>query len=213
MLKHSKIGAFALATFVSLVAFSPLRAQDPQPKPQKQDAKDKPKPAGSTESGTQPPSGYRIGAEDELAIAVWHEPELSQQVVVRPDGMITLPLVNDVKVAGLTMEEVQTLLIEKLKSVVNDPQVTVTVKAVKSRRVFLVGNVTKQGAYPLGGHMTVLELIAEAGGLGPFAKGGSIYVLRKDNEKETRLPFNYKKALSGKGSNPELMPGDMVVVP
>src|SRR5690348_7631921 len=70
LLKHSKIGAFALATFVSLVAFSPLRAQDPQPKPQKQDAKDKPKPAGSTESGTQPPSGYRIGAEDELAIAV-----------------------------------------------------------------------------------------------------------------------------------------------
>jgi len=162
---------------------------------------------------TQPPSGYRVGPEDELGIAVWHEPELSQLVVVRPDGMITLPLVNDIKVAGLTMEELQGVLTEKLKTVVNDPQVTVSVKAVKSKRVYLVGNVTKQGAYPLGGHMTVLELIAEAGGLGPFAKGGSIYVLRKDNGKEVRLPFNYKKALSGKGENPELLSGDMVVVP
>lgn len=159
------------------------------------------------------PSGYRVGIDDELSISVWHEPELSQQVVVRPDGMITLPLLNDIKVAGLTMEEMQSLLTEKLKAVVNDPQVTVSVKAVKSRRVFLVGNVTKQGVYVLGGHMTVLELIAEAGGLGPFAKGNSIYVLRKDNGKEIRLPFSYKKALSGKGVNPELLPGDMVVVP
>lgn len=175
----------------------------------------KPNASSSPDSGTAPitPTGYRVGAEDELSISVWHEPELSQQVVVRPDGMITLPLLNDVKVAGLTMEELQALLVEKLKAVVNDPQVTVSVKAVKSRRVFLVGNVTKQGAYPLPGHMTVLELIAEAGGLGPFAKGNSIYVLRKENGKEVHLPFSYKKALSGKGANPELLPGDMVVVP
>jgi polysaccharide export outer membrane protein len=178
------------------------------------------KPASGANGGSQAatpsvslPTDYRVGPEDELTISVWHEPELSQLVVVRPDGMITLPLLNELKVGGLTTEEMQALLTEKLKALVNDPQVTVIVKAVHSRKVFLVGNVAKQGVYALGGRKTVLELIAEAGGLGPFAKSGSIYVLRKDNGKETRLPFNYKKALSGKGSNPELMPGDMIVVP
>ena len=158
-------------------------------------------------------NGYRVGAEDELAIAVWHEPELSQNVTVRPDGMITLPLLNDIKVIGLTTEEMQVMLTEKLKSVVNDPQVTVSVKAVRSRKVFLVGNVAKQGVYPLDANKTVMELLVEAGGLGPFAKKGSIYVLRTENGKQIRIPFEYKKALSGKGGLLELKPGDMVVVP
>ncbi len=159
------------------------------------------------------PSDYKIGAEDELTISVWHEPELSQGVVVRPDGLITLPLLNDLKVLGLTTDQLQVLLTEKLKTVVNDPQVTVIVKAVHSRKVFAMGNVAKQGVYPLGGRKTVLELIAEAGGVGPFAKTRSIYILRKTNGNETRIPFNYKKALSGKSDNPELLPGDIVVVP
>jgi len=163
--------------------------------------------------GVQTPADYRAGVDDEFMISVWHEPELSGGVVVRPDGMITLPLLNDLKVVGLTTDEMQVLLTEKMKTLVNDPQVTVIVKAMHSRKVFLVGNVMKQGSYPLSGKKTVLELIVEAGGLGPFAKQRSIYVLRKRDGKEIRLPFNYKKALSGKGDNPELMPGDMVVVP
>jgi polysaccharide export outer membrane protein len=166
-----------------------------------------------TSAAPKLPTDYKIGAEDELTISVWHEPELSQAVVVRPDGLITMPLLNDLKVLGLTTDELQTLLTEKLKTVVNDPQVTVIVKAVHSRKVFVMGNVTKQGVYPLGGKKTVLELIAEAGGLGAFAKTRSIYILRKSDGKETRIPFNYKKALSGKSDNPELLPGDMVVVP
>ncbi|MGC1482162.1 MAG: polysaccharide biosynthesis/export family protein [Candidatus Acidiferrum sp.] len=169
-----------------------------------------PKPEASSEAL---PSDYRVGPEDELTISVWHEPEFSQAVVVRPDGMITLPLINEVKVAGLTTEEMKALLTEKLKPVINDPQVTVMVKAVKSSKVFLVGNVAKQGVYALGGQKTVLEVIAEAGGLGPFAKKRSIYILRKEGGKELRIPFDYKRALAGKGANPELMPGDMVVVP
>jgi polysaccharide export outer membrane protein len=169
--------------------------------------------AGDSATNSQAPSGYRVGVDDELAISVWHEPEFSQAAIVRPDGMITLPLLNDIKVVGLTTEEIQTLLIEKMKNVVNDPQVTVSVKTIKSRKVYLVGNVVKQGMYPLSGRTTVLELLAEAGGLGPFAKSRSIYVLRKVDGKETRFPFNYKKALSGKGDNPELMSGDMIVVP
>ena len=171
------------------------------------------KSASTTLINPQLPSGYRIGAADELTVSVWHEPDLSQAVVVRPDGMITLPLLNDVKVGGLTTEEMQGLLTEKLKTLVDDPQVTVIVKAIHSQKVFVAGNVAKQGVYPLEGQKTVLELLVEAGGLGPFAKTGSIYVLRDQNGKTVRMPFNYKKALSGKGSNPELMPGDMVVVP
>ena len=161
----------------------------------------------------QPPSGYRVGAADDLMISVWHEPELSQAVTVRRDGMITLPLLNDVKVVGLTTEEMQRLLTEKLSMLVNDPQVTVIVKAVHSQRVFVAGNVAKQGVYALDGRKTVLELLVEAGGPALFAKTGSIYILRNDNGKEIRIPFNYKKALSAKGPNPELLPGDMVVVP
>lgn len=175
----------------------------------KQDAAPKADPPAPT----QPPSDYRVGAEDELTISVWHEPEFSQPVTVRSDGMITLPLLNDIPVSGLTTEELQSLLTEKLKTLINDPQVTVMVKAIHSRKVFLIGNVAKQGTYGLTGKKTVLELIAEAGGLGPFAKTRSIYVLRKENGKEVHLPFNYKKALAGKGENPELKPGDMVVVP
>src|SRR6266481_3880739 len=124
------------------------------------------------------PGGYRVGADDELQISVWHEPEFSQTVVVRPDGMITMPLLNDIKVVGTTTEELQAILTEKLKALVNEPQVT------------------------------VLELLAQGGGLGPFAKSGSIYVLRNEGGKQVRIGFKYKDALKGKGSNPLLQPGD-----
>ena len=160
-----------------------------------------------------PPSDYRIGVSDELMISVWHEPEFSQSVVVRPDGMITLPLLNDIKIEGLSTVEAQQLLTEKMKALVNDPQVTVIVRAINSRKVWLVGNVAHQGVFQLMDKKTVLELISEAGGLGPFAKVHSIYILRTHNGKKERIGFDYKKAVTGNGSNPVLEPGDMVVVP
>lgn len=208
----------ASAIAVSCLALTPrasaqAAANQPASVPAASKAGEKATKAANTADGSAVPKDYRVGVDDELMISVWHEPELSQAVAVRPDGMITLPLVNDITVLGLTTEEMQALLTEKLKTVVNDPQVTVIVKAIHSRKVYVVGNVGKQGVYMLSGRKTVLELLAEAGGLGPFAKTGSIYVLRKADGKETRIPFNYKKALSGKGSNPELLPGDMVVVP
>jgi polysaccharide biosynthesis/export protein len=176
--------------------------------------------SGSTGNGAsdpvspiKPPSDFRIGVADELMIAVWHEPEFSQSVVVRPDGMITVPLLNDIKVAGLTTLEMQALLTDKMKLVVNDPQVTIIVKAINSRKVWLVGNVARQGGFSLVDKKTVLELISEAGGLGPFAKARSIYILRKQNGAKVRIGFDYKKALTGKGDNPVLESGDMVVVP
>lgn len=156
---------------------------------------------------------YRIGVEDELQISVWHEPELSTSAVVRPDGKITLPLLNDVVVTGLTTEELQKLLAEKLKPFVNEPQVIVIPRNIRSRKVYLVGQVSRQGAFPLNSTKTVLELIADAGGLSPFAKSSSIYVLRTENGKKIRIPFNYKKALSGKEGNVLLLPGDTIVVP
>ncbi len=214
--KARNIGVIGALAFF-LVFTQTLHAQGgsgPAPKAGEAKPSDAP-PATQADTAATPrlPTDYRIGAEDELTISVWHEPELSQGVVVRPDGLITLPLLNDLKVLGLTTDELQALLTERLKTLVNDPQVTVIVKAVHSRKVFAMGNVAKQGAYPLGGKKTVLELIAEAGGLGAFAKTRSIYIIRKTDGKETRIPFNYKKALSGKGDNPELLPGDMVVVP
>jgi polysaccharide biosynthesis/export protein len=158
---------------------------------------------------------YKIGIEDELQVSVWREPELSMPVQVRPDGMITLPLVDDLAVVGMTTKELQSILTTKLKPFVNEPQVTVIVRNIRSRKVHLVGQVAKPGPYPLNGRKTVLQLITEAGGLGQFAKGGSIYVMRTVNNRQTRLGFNYKKALSGKADagDIELMPGDMVVVP
>jgi polysaccharide biosynthesis/export protein len=156
---------------------------------------------------------YIIGVEDELQISVWREPELSTVVVVRPDGMITLPLINDVKAVGLKTEELQNVLMDKLKNFVNEPQVTVIVRSIRSRKVYLVGEVLHQGTFPLNGDMTALELLAVAGGLGPFAKADSIYILREQNGKKIRIPFHYKKAVAGKSENVTLQPGDVVVVP
>jgi polysaccharide biosynthesis/export protein len=156
---------------------------------------------------------YRIGVEDELAISVWKEPELSQVVTVRPDGKITLPLVDDISVVGLKTSELQNLLVEKLKAFVNEPQVTVAVRTIRSRKVYIVGKAQKQGAFPLNGKTTLLQLLADAGGLTPFAKSGSIKIVRKENGKEVQIPFNYKKALAGQSDDPVLMPGDMIVIP
>ena len=161
------------------------------------------------------PTGYRIGTEDELQISVWKEPDFSIGVVVRPDGMITMPLLNDLYVIGLQPTDLQALLTEKLKPFVNEPQVTVIVRGIRSRKVFVYGEVGRPGAYPIGGSKTVMEVLADAGGLSLFAKKGSIYVLRKVNNKQSKLRFSYKSAL--KGTNPadnfELLPGDVVVVP
>ena len=173
----------------------------------------KPEPAVPSALTPEQRLTYTIGVEDELQIAIWHEPELSTVVVVRPDGMITVPLVNDLKAAGLRTDELQNLLIEKLKGFVNEPQVTVIVRVIRSRKVNLVGEVGHQGTYPLNGDMTVLELLAVAGGLGPFAKADSIYILREQDGKKIRIPFHYKKALAGKSENTALQPGDLVVVP
>jgi len=172
------------------------------------------KPAASEGTPAVDPDAYRIGLSDQLMISVWKEPELFMTVVVRPDGMITLPLVNDLHVVGMKPIELQQTLTDKLKVFVTEPQVTVIVQGIHSRKVYLVGNVTKQGSYPLDGRETVMQLLAASGGVGPFAKADSIYILRTENSKQVRIPFQYKKALKGKTKEDiTLQPGDVIVVP
>jgi polysaccharide biosynthesis/export protein len=163
----------------------------------------------------EPKAEYVVGDGDVLHIDVWQEPEVSQNVTVRPDGNISLPLINEVKVGGMTPLQIQSLVADKLKSFVNQPKVTVTVTEVHSRKAFITGEVTRPGEYPLNTQVTVLQLIAQAGGFTPFAKTESVMILRIDNGKELRLKFKYREVLHGKNTeqNIALLPGDTVVVP
>jgi polysaccharide export outer membrane protein len=162
-----------------------------------------------------PSDQYVIGEQDVLAITVWKEPELSGVVVVRPDGKITVPLVNEVQVVGLTPVQLQALLTEKLKPFVNVPQVTVTARQINSRNVYLIGEAAREGSFPINSSTTILQLIAQAGGLKDFAKRKKIYVIRKLGEKQARYSFNYDDVIRGKNTkqNIVLQPGDLVVVP
>jgi len=160
-------------------------------------------------------SDYKIGAQDILRIDVWKEEQLTRTVPVRPDGKVTLPLLNDVQAAGLTPMQLSGVISEGLKKFINDPQVTVTVTEINSRRVYVTGEVSKAGAFPLLPNMTVLQALSSSGGFTQFAKLKNIYVLRVENGKQVKRPFNYKEAVNGKnpGQNILLQPGDVIVVP
>ncbi len=160
-------------------------------------------------------STYVIGPTDELNISVWDEDKLSRTVPVRPDGMISLPLLNDIQAAGKTPMQLRTLITEKLKNLVKDPQVTVIVTAMNSQRVFVLGQVIRAGAYPILPGMTVLQGISSAGGLAQFANEKAITILRTENGQQIRLPFNYKDVVRGMKTEQNflLKPGDTIIVP
>ncbi len=162
-----------------------------------------------------PPPGYVIGPDDVLQVLYWREKDVSAEVVVRPDGMISLPLLNDVKAAGLTPEQLRDAVSEAAKRFFEDPNVTIVIKAINSRKVFITGSVAKPGPYALSAPTTVLQLISMAGGLTEFAKQKNISVMRRENGKPLRFPFNYKDVSNGKNlkQNIELKPGDTVIVP
>src|SRR5271156_670671 len=158
---------------------------------------------------------YIIGAQDVLDISVWKEPEVSRVVPVRPDGKISLPLLNDVQAAGLTPAQLAAQLTESLKKYVTSPQVTVIVKTINSQRFYILGEVMKPGAFAMLPGMTVLQALSSAGGFTPFAKMKSIYVLREESGKKVKYPFNYKEAISGKNAEQDILlkAGDTIVVP
>lgn len=171
-------------------------------------------PASTSKSATDDPN-YVIGAQDVLDISVWHEPDLTRVVPVRPDGKISLPLLNDVQAGGLTPIKLSEEITTGLKKFVTDPQVTVIVSVINSQRIYILGEVTRAGAYPLLPGMTVLQGLSSSGGFTPFAKTKSIYVLRTEDGKSAKLPFNYKDVIAGRHpeQNIVLKAGDTVVVP
>ena len=157
---------------------------------------------------------YVIGSDDTLHVTVWKEPDLTATLPVRPDGKISLPLLNDVPAAGMTPMELASSITEKLKKYIADPRVTVVVVAMNSRRIFVTGEVVHPGAVALLPHMTMLQALASAG-FTQFANLKKIYLLRTENGQQVKLPFNYKEVVKGRDpqQNIQLRPGDTIVVP
>ncbi|HEY4906686.1 MAG TPA: polysaccharide biosynthesis/export family protein [Candidatus Acidoferrum sp.] len=172
-------------------------------------------PKGAPEVKTTSDPDYKIGPQDVVRIDVWKEPEISRVTPVRPDGRISLPLLNDVQAAGLTPTQLANSISEGLKKFITNPQVTVGVTEINSRRVYVTGEVIKPGAFPLQAGMTVLQALTSSGGFTQFARVKGIYVLRTEEGKQVKHPFNYKDVVSGK--HPELnivlQPADVIVVP
>ena len=162
-----------------------------------------------------PAASYIIGPDDVLSVLFWRDKDMSYDVVVRPDGKISLPLVNDIQAGGLTpsqlRESVNTLALRYME----EPGVTVIVKQINSRKLYITGQVDKPGPYSISGPTTVLHLISMAGGLKEFIDGKRILIMSSKDGKQTVRLFNYREVTSGKHleQNIELQPGDIVVVP
>jgi polysaccharide export outer membrane protein len=150
-----------------------------------------------------------------LSVIFWRDKELTADVTVRPDGKISLPLLNDVQATGLTPAQLRDRIVEESKKYVEDPNVTVVVKQINSRRVFITGEVKKPGPYALTAATSVLQMISIAGGLADYAKTDKISIVRVESGKPKSFKFNYKQVIEGKNlaQNIELKPGDTIIVP
>jgi polysaccharide export outer membrane protein len=210
--------AAAIVTSIAMVSFSASpAAQDPPSAPPTLPAQ--PTQSETDASGTPLPVDYVIGPNDVLTIKYWREDTMSAEVAVRPDGKISLPLLNDVQAAGLTPDGLRMRIVEAAARFVESPVVSVNVKEIKSRKVFITGMVSKPGEYPLIAPTSVLQLIAIAGGLMEFADQENIMVIRPSQKNFRGEPFafrvNYKDITRRRNlqQNIELKPGDTVVVP
>jgi len=205
-MKRTWIAAVAALLSISSLAL----AQDAVPAPTS------PTPDATTSAPSANPTGpeYVIGPDDVLHIAVWKEGDLTATLPVRPDGKISLPLLNDVQAAGMTPMQLASSLTEKLRKYLADPRVTVVVTQINSKRIYMVGEVARTGAMPMLPNMTVLQALSTAG-LTQFANTKKIYVMRNENGKEVKMPVNYHKLVKGQDTerNYILRPGDTIVVP
>ena len=220
---HSKNIASSFAaglTVLAIAAAAPCAAQA-QPAPTDAAAArtatapaQPPAPVVAAPGVTMPPE-YTIGADDVLSIIFWRDKELTSDVTVRPDGKVSLPLLNDVQAAGLTPAQLKDRIVEESKKYVEDPNVTIVVKQINSRKVFITGEVRKPGPVPLTGSTTVLQLLSISGGLADYAKSEKITIVRMENGKPVSFKFNYKEVVAGKKltQNIELKPGDTIIVP
>lgn len=198
-----------------LAAAIPVQAQEGASKKVPADAGAASAPAAAPKKAATDNPNYIIGSQDVLDISVWKEPELTRTVPVRPDGKISMPLLNDVQAEGLTPLQLSAAITTGLKKFVTDPQVTVIVTTINSQRIFIIGEVTRAGAYPLLPNMTVLQALSSGGGFTQFAKLSKIYVLRVVDGKQEKHPFNYKDVVAGKAADQNILlkAGDSIVVP
>ena len=207
------LGAFSVAMSLITATAAPALAQSAvSTRPTPPAAATKPAVAAEV----MPPPGYLIGPEDVLAVVFWREKDLSvDAIAVRPDGMITVPLINDVKAAGMTPDQLREQIQTAAGKYVTDPSVTVVVKTINSRKVFITGQVGKPGQYPLTAPTSVMQLIAMAGGVHEFADTEKILIMRSEGGQQVAKQFNYNDVLNRKNlkQNIELLPGDTVVVP
>ena len=167
------------------------------------------------ESDTRVTPDYRIAAEDVLDISVWREPDLQKQVIVRPDGGISMPLIGDVKAAGRTTAELETLLVTKLSTYIPDAVVTVSVVQLRGLRIYVTGQVRRPGQFEVGRYIDVLQAITLAGGFTAFANKNKVQIIRREDGRETVLKFNYKQVEKGRNlaQNIRLQTDDVVLVP
>jgi polysaccharide biosynthesis/export protein len=166
-------------------------------------------------TGIQPPPGYVIGARDTLSVIFWRDKDMSADVSVRPDGMISLPLINEIKAEGLTPDQLRDQVTQRAARYVADPTVSIVVREIHSRQVYITGEINRPGAYSLMMPTTVMQLISMAGGLREFAKTKDIIILRTEGGKQSAIEFNYKDVRNGKKltQNILLQPGDTIIVP
>jgi polysaccharide biosynthesis/export protein len=206
MTRQLKLGVLLLVGVVTSAAVAQANA-----KPSDEKA-----PADKVQSEPTSVAGpdYKIGPDDMLHVSVWKEPDLTETLPVRPDGKISLPLLNDVQAAGQTPSQLADTISTKLKKYMSDPRVTVIVTAMNSQKVYVLGEVTHTGTMTLQPNMTVLQALASAG-FTQFANTKGIYVLRTENGKQQKIPVNYKALLKGASidQNLVLKPGDTIVVP
>jgi len=170
--------------------------------------------AGTASTGMPISTDYTIGPDDVLGIVFWRDADMTQDVTVRPDGNITLPLIRDIQAAGLKPEQLREIITKAAAKFIADPNVTVVVRQINSRNVFITGQVARPGPYPVSGQMTVLHLIAIAGGLTEFANDKDIRINRFEGGQTKSLKFNYREVAEGKKleQNVVLKPGDTVMV-
>jgi polysaccharide biosynthesis/export protein len=187
----------ALAALVCMVSLTATFAQNPMGEPMV--------------SG----GDYQIGPEDVLDISVWKEKDLQREVLVRPDGWFTFPLVGNIEAKGKTAQQIQDELTQWLKEYIPNPVVSVSVKKIAGYKIFVIGRVNKPGEYVVGSYIDVLQALTLAGGLTPFAEEAKIKIVRKENGKKTILPFDYSTVKKGMRmeQNITLMSGDVIIVP
>ena len=177
-------------------------------------AEPKPAPASSQVAGIDP-STYRVGPEDVLEVSVWREEALKKEVLVRPDGGMSYPLVGEVQAAGKTVLQIGQEIAKRLERYIPDAVVSVAILKIGSQRVYVIGKVNKPGEFPIGRYVDVLQALSMAGGLTPFADSNDIRVMRREGDRQVVLPFEYGRVVRGQKleQNIQLRGGDVVVVP